>query len=61
MFKDAKDDVEQFAHDCANDDLFGFAFFPQPLGEGFEDGVVLDRHQCRHIERFAQDRIADLG
>ena len=44
---------DDFAHDRGKDHFGGFAFAPEFFGEAFQDAVIADGSQGRHVERFA--------
>ena len=58
MFEDAEGDVDELAHDGANDAHFGFASSTKSGSEAAQWRVVFDGYQSRHVEGFAQVAVA---
>ncbi len=54
MFEDAGSDVDEFAHDGADDGHFGFAVGGEALGKGAQRRVVFKGAERGHVEGFAQ-------
>ena len=58
MFRDAEGDVDELAHDRADDFHFGFTSGTKSRSEVAQRCVVFDGYQSRHVEGLAQVAIA---
>ena len=58
MFDYTKGDMDEFAHDGADDAHFGFANGAKSGSEGTQRCIVFDGYQSRHVERLAQITVA---
>ncbi len=58
MFKDAEGDVDELAHDRADDAHFWFSSGTKSGSEVLQWGVMFDGHKSRHVESLAQVAVA---
>ena len=58
MFKHAEGDVNEFAHDGADDAHFGFASGMKSGSKVAQRRIVFDGYQGRHVEGLAQVAVA---
>ncbi len=58
MFEYTEGDVDEFAHDGADDAHFGFASGAESGSEVAQWNVIFDGYQGRHVEGLAQVAIA---
>ncbi len=61
VLEHSESDVEELAHDGADDAHFGLASCTQSQGKVAQRGVVFDRYQGRHVEGLAQITVAFLA
>jgi hypothetical protein len=60
-FEDAEGDVEELAHHRADDELWRLAGGGEAFAEAPAPGGLVQRHHGGHVERLAQEGVADLG
>ena len=58
MFEHTEGDMDEFAHDGADDAHFWFASGAESGGEVTQRCIVFDGYQSRHIESLAQVAVA---
>src|SRR5215471_16275670 len=58
MFEHTEGDVDQFAHDRADDGHFGFACGAKSGSKVTQGCIVFDGYQGRHVESLAKMAIA---
>ena len=58
MFEHTEGDMDEFAHDGADDAHFGFAGGAKPGSEVAQWHVISDGYQSRHVEGLAQVAVA---
>jgi hypothetical protein len=58
MFEYAEGDMDELAHDGANDAHFGFASGAKPASEVPHWSVIFDGFQSRHVKSLAQVAVA---
>ena len=58
MFEDAEGDVDELAHDRADDAHFWFSSGTKSGSEVLQWGVMFDGHKSRHVEGLAQVAVA---
>ena len=58
MFEHTEGDVDQFAHDSADDGHFGFASGTKSGSEVTQRCIVFDGYKSRHVESFSEVSIA---